>query len=685
MEAHDIETPADQNARVSESRRLGRLARRYSAGPASTIHFGVLALMLAVTMPRLLRSFCPTSDPLDASWAWMLGYALQHHLQWGKSLVFTYGPLGFLTHSYFYPGHALWRLAATVRLASWFAFGLGFACILRRLASDDVPFPRTTVPVAIGWTIGATFLHLSAQSAILGVLLLVLAMTEEDSAAITVELILSGALLAVGALIKSTALIVSLFALLVYPALWTRAGRRAHGLHTALIPPISFLVSFCALWSLTSQSFDDLPAYFRGTWAIASGYTPAMSVTGLGTQTAWALLILSLFAGVLVALHASRRKVQTAQCLLLGGVAFWAWKEGFTLQDWGYVGHPMTFYGTALLIASAGTALLSKESSRYLTTCVYSAYAIALLCSIRGYPTLSLSYKNVLGNYGHYLALISSRSRRMAERSGQTLAIRRQFQLPNGALNAVGNAAVNVVPWSLMMAQGYRMRLVASPIIQSYSAYTPYLDRMNALQIWHGSGAEKIIYSYDSFGDRYPLFDEPATLRAILTCYRTEYAGGVYAVLGHIPCARSAMRAAGNPADGAFGRWIAVPRTVSYAGITVHTTLAGHIANILYKPDYVRVSFRLADGSVKGPYRLVYPVATDGLFVRYFIGSQSEAALLFSGNTSSLRRIAAIKIGTDRPSVDYTMHFEVQFFDESRSQPSPSAVKPDYRASTAIT
>ncbi|MGA7538718.1 MAG: hypothetical protein WBW93_08115 [Steroidobacteraceae bacterium] len=648
---------------MSALRRLKRRTEQSSAKLGWTIHFGVFALMLAVTVPQLLSSFSPASDPLDASWAWMLGYSFQHHLQWGKSIVFTYGPLGFLTHSYFYSDHILWALTSTANLTSWFIFGLGFACILRRLAPDDKPFARATVPVAVGWVVGATFLHLSAQSAVLGVLLLVLAIAEEDNTAVTAELALSGALLALGALIKSSALIVSLFALLVYPALWWYAGRRKKALPIALVPLLSFFTSFCALWLLSSQSFAHMPAYLRGTWAIVSGYTPAMSVTGLRLQIISALVLLSLFAAVLVGLYVRARKVRVAQCVLLCGVSFWAWKEGFTRQDWGYFRHPMTFYGTVLLIASVGTVLLSKEKSRYLTSCIYGAYAIALLSSIHGYPTPSLTYDEVLGNYEHYLALMSSKARRAAEQRSQTAAIQRQFKLSQAVLNAVGHASVNVIPSSLMMVQGYRMHLIASPVIQSYSAYTPYLDWMNARQIWDGRSADRIIYSYEAADRRYPPFDEPATFRAILSCYRMEYSGSPYAVLSHVTCASSETLAAGKPGKGALGDWIAVPRGAIYAAIGVHTNVIGTVANTLFKAHYLRISFRLENGGGVGPYRFVYPVAEDGLFVRYFIGSQSQAALLFSGNVSGLQRIVAVKIAADPGMSDYAKHFDVRFFD----------------------
>jgi hypothetical protein len=663
LDAQNIEAPAGAKQRSSVSRRFRSFARGRPVDLGSTIHFGVFALMLAVTMPQLVRSFSPTWDALDTSWTWMMGYALRHHLQWGTSIVFTYGPLGFLSDSYFYADHSLWGLAATTCLTSWFVFGLAFACILRRFAPQDKPFARTPAAVAIGWTIGATFLDLSTQCAMLGVLLLVLAIAEEDRTAVTVESAPAGTLLALGALIKATALIVSLFALLAYPVLCWYAGRRKRALLASLLPLLSFLLAFCALWSLSAQSFAHLPAYLRGTWEIVRGYTPAMSVTGLRIQVIVALLILSLFAGALIGFHVDGRKARVAQGLLLGGVAFWAWKEGFTLQDWGYVHHPMTFYGIALLIATVATALLPRENSRYLATCVYGAYAVALLSSMQGYPLEKLSYVRVFDNYKDYFSLISSPSRRATEQHREVVAIQRQFKLPHELLQAVGNASVNVIPWSLMMVQGYDMRLRASPVIQTYAVYTPYLDQANASQIWDGRSADKIIYTYESFGNRYPLFDEPATFRAILNCYRMQYPGSSYAVLSHVGCAPSKTPAADKPQQGTLGKWIIVPRQASYAAIGVRTTAIGQVANLLFKADYVRVFFKLANrGVVLGPYRFVYPIARNGLFVRYFIGSQSEAVRLFSGEVSGLQRIAAIKIATDHPSRDYAKHFEVRFF-----------------------
>ena len=327
----------------------------------------------------------------------------------------------------------------------------------------------------------------------------------------------------------------------------------------------------------------------------------------------------------------------------------------------------MIFYGTALLIASAGTALLSNENPRYLRSCVYGAYAIALLSSILGYPPSSLSFARVLINYRDYLTLVSSQPRRAEEQRIQTVAIQRQFELPSGVLHAVGNASVNVVPWSLMMTQGYGMHLDASPVIQTYSVYTPYLDQTNARQIWDGGSAEKILYGYGALGYRYPPFNEPATFRAMLTCYRTQYTGPSYAVLSHVACTPPQMHPADDPEEGSLGSWIRVPLRASYVDIDLHTTVIGDLSNILYKAPHVWVFLGFSDGQAAGPYQLIYPVAKDGLFIRYFIGSQSDANLLFSGNASRLQRIAGIQIVTSPGSLDYAKRFGVRFVYETPS------------------
>jgi hypothetical protein len=633
---------------------------RQTTRAETLFYYGIFAILLAFTMPWLMESFAPTGDTLDVSWAWMLGYGLQHHLQWGQSILFTYGPLGSLAKPYFYPDHMLWGMAALIRMASWITFGLGFALILSRIQPETKVFPRFALPVVIAWLIGAALVDLATQFAFIGILLLILALGDKSKKIATISLLVAGILLAFGSLVKSTSLIIAFFILCVYPLLWWYAQPQKQKLVRSLLPLLSFVISFCALWALAGQDIVHLPAYVQGTLAIASGYTPAMSVHGKGLQTAAALIILFLFIIATFMLLFKKERTRLAQSLILGVMVFWAWKEGFTRHDPGFGGHAMAFFGTALLVAAVGLVLFSEKSQRSIVINVAGIYLLALTFALL--PGASAFSANEIDNYSNFASLISSKAHREAQQNEETSAIASQFHLNPVLLSAVKNHSVNIIPWNLMMAQGYHMDLVASPVFQAYSVYTPYLDHLNAQQIWEGKSADKDIYTFASIDGRYPIFDEPATFRALLTCYKTQYSGNPYTVLTRSQCVKPKLTTVDGKLNSHFNKWVLVPEHSSYVNVGVRTTVTGHLVNILYKPNQVHILFRLSDGSIKGPYRFIYPLGGDGLFVKYFIDSQNEANRLFSGNASGLQRIVAFKLVTASKTIDYGKHISIQFF-----------------------
>ena len=73
---------------------------------------GSASLAFYLTVLLLLFSFFkfpvlfPRNDTPQA-WEAVLAYAAFHHLQWGKEIVFTFGPLGFLGSDYYW-GYLFW-------------------------------------------------------------------------------------------------------------------------------------------------------------------------------------------------------------------------------------------------------------------------------------------------------------------------------------------------------------------------------------------------------------------------------------------------------------------------------------------------------------------------------------------------------------------------------------------------
>ena len=88
--------------------------------------FMIIAIFLLIftTIPSLVVPLAPASDLLDTSWMWVLEYALVHHLQWGKQIIWPEGPLCFLRIPYFYSDHLLWFIASISQILAKFSFSL---------------------------------------------------------------------------------------------------------------------------------------------------------------------------------------------------------------------------------------------------------------------------------------------------------------------------------------------------------------------------------------------------------------------------------------------------------------------------------------------------------------------------------------------------------------------------------
>lgn len=613
--------------------------------------------ILILTVPWLQDSFSPTPDTLDTSWQWMLAYGVQHHMQWGKALIFTYGPLGFLAaHPYLFSYHTLWALCAITAILTWVGFGLIYLSTSLAISKNPPLCARKLVIVAFAWLIGGSLIDVSMQSAFIAILLLAYALQRGDSRLTALLTVLSGALFAFGSLIKSTSLIVTFCVVLIYPILWLYVHRFRTAAAAFLGIP-SFVIFFLLFYAGSGQHITNLTRYVVGAFKIANGYTSAMSIHGEHIQTVAALFILLIFVVTTLQLIARGNRPVVAQLVLFGVMLFMAWKEGLTRHDQGFgPGHAIIFYGTALLVAGVMVPIFDNSATKKGAMQIAGAYLVALIFAL---PGTNLFVVNEIANYHTFYNLMTNSTARAAFQKTEDQALRAQFHLHHAALEAVGGSSVNIVPWDLMMAQGYHMELLPSPIFQAYSAYTPYLDHVNADQIWRGVSAQKIIYSFQSIDGRYPVFDEPTTFRAMLTCYSTIYSGLRYSVLGRHGCTRPRLLRTIATQQQRFGAWVSVPPSGSYMDIVVHTSIFWRAADIVYKPREIYITFKLADGSVHGPYRFIYPVGSDGLFVKYFIHNQAEANQLFSGDATGLKHISAIRLTTSKGSWEYGSRFTV--------------------------
>src|SRR5688572_11049142 len=81
---------------------------------------GNLALIVGMWLSLVHLPSVP-SGGLDPSWRMAMGYGAEHDWQFGKEVVFTYGPLGYLLASTnsggLYLEHILWQFGGNLIIA----------------------------------------------------------------------------------------------------------------------------------------------------------------------------------------------------------------------------------------------------------------------------------------------------------------------------------------------------------------------------------------------------------------------------------------------------------------------------------------------------------------------------------------------------------------------------------------
>jgi len=635
----------------------------------STFLIMAIFLLILTTIPLLVGRFAPTSDTLDTSWAWVLGYAFSNNLQWGKQIIFTYGPLGFLENTYFYSNHILWFISAISNVFIRLSFSAIFIYFLYlyvfRNKEDNVHHSITFYFFYI--LIGAISIIIASSISISMLLCLMATMIiintfncdfTKNNKILLIRYVLSGVLLAFSSLIKFNIIPFALLFLLLYPFLIGYSFKNKKFFFQGFVGLISFIIAFLFILKLIGQDLANLPAMFIGIYEIIKGYTPAMFANGYIFQTFMAIIVLLYFVYLILISYKNKQKALFSQLLLLFLLLFLVFKEGFVRHDLTIVGPHASFFFTVCLIVLAFTILLYSRMK--LSNNFVNLIFILIFC----FNIIGGSI-NILppSNFEDFIKLIFIKHKRIEFQQLTDNSIRNQFEIKPSIIQAVEDKPVTIIPWDLMMSQGYHFKFIPQVIPQAYSAYTPYLDKQNAKQILSDDALQKIIYTFEDIDNRYPLFSEPYTFDTILSCYKTQIPGNRYSLFTRKDSCQNLNLASISAIKSEFNKWVNLPPNADFMDIYISQTFLSHIINILYKPlCHIYISFKLSDNTVVGPYRFIPAVSQDHLFIKYFISNQNDLNDLMSGETYNLLKIQSFKITTTGVNLDYNKRYNVNFY-----------------------
>ena len=607
---------------------------------AGDLGLWLLGAAIAALAVRTLQQRAPSSlGDLDLSWQLSLGVALQQHLQFGVRYLFTYGPLGFLHVSMLYPSRLLTVVAAAVAVLAQVLYAGTLLVYANRARSRLGAGPLAGAALVTGTAVVALLTAIAANLGTIAELLALLALAScllrPTARATPLLALLAGLALAFGALFKSDLLAVALAVLVVlFPLSWFSPGRpvRIAGLALA-----GTAVSYVGIWLACGQQLGSLLPFWRGSWELSTGYSSAMSQASHwqpAAEVAALMIALLVLPLLLRPRWLAPVSAQEAAIVLSVPWMFVSWKDSLVRIQGLYDGRAEAMVGALLGVAWLAFIMAPRLRSRLVLGPLASgAVGAAVLAAI----LIHTAYRPWT------VSLLAPAPPPAAQPAS--------FEIPPAVIASLRGQTVNVLPWDIALAVNHHLRWDPLPEPQTYSAYTAYLDQLDASQLSSRAGAQRLLVSLLDIDGRYLLWDPPAVWDTVLSRYSCQATTGITAVLDRRPARVGRLRqvAAGRAA---MGSWLAVPRTsqpYEFLDLNLPSSLLGKVRGFVLRQSAVFATLRLSNGTTVGPFRLIVATAGDGLYVGRYIGSAAQLCSAANGAFSRLPRITAIRLSTFHP------------------------------------
>ena len=661
-----------------------------------------LATWLAATTSLLfaVSRFLPSGRPggysiVEDGWMQMLHMAFVERLQFGRDIVFTFGPWGFLFGGY-HPATYL------ISVVVWVVLAVVFWWAAWRVVTHFFKNPLVCwlwTMAVIGLASISAYVLIDARLTAWPVLLLLLHFSVEERAFTLTQamLVVSLALLS---LIKNSIFTIAIVTVLIIAADNVFRQRRFPWIVLAFAGGIFFF------WVLAGQGITGFGLYLRGASEIVSGYTEAMMLQQPTDKVDiirfWevAIAVCALVGYVLCKRH---RLFGVLPLLGFAFIVFAAFKHGYVRHDMHEIPATNLLLLAALLwlpvawfarrcttrgsdaaapkswpTTSKKRSMTEKNRSRTRQNISKTAarartpsskawrtklpgasrskpiswrrwlVPAVLLPLIFATPLASLSLRSYYANNSLFSVLAQQlraqnlfapaktfreflEDRQHSFRAYNTYAA----GLSAGTfpnLDIHGSADVYPLSQTLALPQGLTCR--PRPIFQSYSAYTPNLAEMNAAHLRSDRAADHILFDVRTIDGRFPTQDDSLSWPELLTRYDIKRVAGRYILMTKSVTPRHYELTPIAETVAKFDEGIEVPSMIAgpiWVRIDIARSLWGNVMATLYRPPLVSLTVFTRSGRAYGG-RLLPAVARAGFLLSPVVDNRQSFFALASTN-----------------------------------------------------
>lgn len=472
------------------------------------------------------QSSVDADSGLDPSWEAAVALARIHHLEWGPEIVFTYGPLAFLQNTGYYSTQQA-VLATLYQVAVIATLFLGVTAAMRRC------YPATTALLGAFVTTGITAILLGSmypETVVLAAFAWSAPLLLRDDVKRSTAFITCVVVAAVGGfelLVKfNTGAVIAAIAL----AASILRDWRALGRHCVTV--IVFAASIPMWWLLAGQRLGNLPVWLGYSGQIVSGYIEGQAVP-IPRDAVGAVLLTIAWVVVICAMFVRGGPVIPRNYVLLVAVAsVLIAKSAFGRYD---TNHFSGLLGL-MVITVAITPLYGIVRRGF-----EIAAAVVLVVFLVG--TLAIEQRPVAVLQAPVRALdrlvtLAFPGRAATHIQHSKARQRRHYGIPERFVETIGSATVHVDPGETSAVWAYDFAWRPAPVFQTYSAYTPALDKLNSDALADGP---QFVLSQQSptapatgINGRLGVQENPLYSRALLCDFTVRGLENHWVLLSHI-------------------------------------------------------------------------------------------------------------------------------------------------------